>query len=212
MSNRKYRHFLCTSICVHLFHWNERVIQGWPMLLLYCQHWHFNSVIENYISGKLNWFALLHTVSWQWLINHHHFSQYFCVQSYRIASYNVGSLGAILVVFTFLNLVTRQSFNCATDFCIFKSTVLCETALRYTKQTTINKQILWKFQKNFFQRSKKWQSPSFFRCFAPCRAFLWAEKLSFSVILPPKNAQTFNWRHFFFTPLIYHCLKSQLSK
>ena len=47
MSNRKYRHFLCTSICVHLFHWNERVIQGWPMLLLYCQHWHFNSVIEN---------------------------------------------------------------------------------------------------------------------------------------------------------------------
>ena len=73
------------------------------MLLLYCQHWHFNSVIENYISGKLNWFALLHTVSWQWLINHHHFSQYFCIQSYRIASYNVGSLGAILVVSTFLN-------------------------------------------------------------------------------------------------------------
>ena len=37
----------CTSICVNLFHWNERLIQGWPMLLLYCQHWHFNSVIEN---------------------------------------------------------------------------------------------------------------------------------------------------------------------
>ena len=53
MSNRKYRHFLCTSICAHIFHWNERVLQGWPMLLLYCQHWHFNSVIENYISGKL---------------------------------------------------------------------------------------------------------------------------------------------------------------
>ena len=39
-----------------------------------------------------NWFALLHTVSC------HHFSQDFCIQSYRIASYN-----SILVVFTFLN-------------------------------------------------------------------------------------------------------------
>ena len=53
MSNQKYSIFLCTPICVHLFHWNERVIQGWPMLLLYFQHWHFNSVIEHYISGKL---------------------------------------------------------------------------------------------------------------------------------------------------------------
>ena len=72
------------------------------MLLLYCQHWHFNSVIENYISGKLVCTMAL-TVSWQWLINYHHFSQDFCIQSYRIASYNVGSLGAIVVVFTFLN-------------------------------------------------------------------------------------------------------------
>ena len=157
-----------------------------------------------------NWFALLHTVSWQWLINHHHFSQDFCIQSYCIAS--CGLARGYSCCFHFSELVTRQSFNCATDFWIFKRTALCETALHYTKQTTINKQILCRFQKNFFQRSKKWHSPSFFRCFAPCRAFLWAEKLSCSVVLPPKNAQTFIGRHFFFTPLISHCLKSQLSK
>ena len=34
----------------------------------------------------------------------------------------------------------------------------------------------------------------------------------YSVVLPPKNAQTFIGRHFFFIPLISHCLKSQLSK
>ena len=68
------------------------------------------------------------------------------------------------------------------------------------------------FKKKFFQGSENWDSPSFFRCFAPCPAFLWAEKLSCSVVLPPKNAQTFIGRHFFFTPLISHCLNSQLSK
>ena len=61
------------------------------------------------------------------------------------------------------------------------------------------------------QGSENWNSPSFFRCFAPCPAFLWAEKLSCSVVLPPKNAQTSIGRHFFFKPLISHCLKSQLS-
>ena len=46
MSNRKYRHFfmylnLCTFISLK---W--KAYSG-MMLLLYCQHWHFNSVIEN---------------------------------------------------------------------------------------------------------------------------------------------------------------------
>ena len=56
--------------------------------------------------------------------------------------------------FHFSELVTRQSFNCATDFCIFKSTALCETALHYTKQTTINKQIYVVFKKNFSKGPK----------------------------------------------------------
>ena len=102
--------------------------------------------------------------------------------------------------------------NGATDCCIFQSTALFEFAMHYTKKTTINKQILCRFQKNFFQGSENWNSPSFFRCFAPCPAFLWAEKLSCSVVLPPKNEQTFIGRHFFFTHLISHCLKSQLSE
>ena len=57
--------------------------------------------------------------------------------------------------------------------------------------------ILCRFQKKFFQRSENWNSPSLFRCFAPCLAFLRAEKLSWSVVLRPKNAQTFIGRNFF---------------
>ena len=180
------------------------------MLLFYCQHWHFNSVIENYISGKL-----VCTVAYclMTVINQpSSFQSRFLYSKLSYCLLQCGPAWGYSCCFHFSEPVTRQSLNCATDFCIFKSTALFETALHYTKQTTINKQILCRFQKNFFQRSKKWHSPSFFRCFAPCRAFLWAEKLSCSVVLPPKNAQTFIGRHFFFTPLISHCLKSQLSK
>ena len=156
-----------------------------------------------------NWFALLHTVSWQWLISRHHFSQDFCIQSHRIVSYNVGSLGAILVVFTFLNSWQGSHLTAQLTFASLKAQhyvkLLCTTPNRPLS-------ILCRFQKNFFQRSKKWHSLSFFGCFAPCRAFLWAEKLSCSVVLPPKNAQTFIGRDFLFTSLISHCLKSQLSK
>ena len=102
----------------------------------------------------------------------------------------------------------RTVVNGATDCCIFQSTALFEFAIHYTKETNINKQILCRLQKNFFQGSENWNLPSFFRCFAPCPAFLWAGKLSCSVVLSPKNAQTFIERHFFFTPLISHCLKS----
>ena len=134
-----------------------------------------------------NWFALLHTVSWQWLINHHHFSQDFQKLSYCLLQ--CGLAWVYCCCFHFSEPVTRQTFNCATDFCIFKSTALCETALHYTKQTTINKQILWSVQKKFFQQSKTWHSPSFFRsssffsfncecCFCICLSF--RKKKSFS--------------------------------
>ena len=52
------------------------------------------------------------------------------------------------------------------------------------------------FKKIFF-KDQKIETHLFFRCFAPCPAFLWAEKFSCSVVLPPKNAQTFIGRHFF---------------
>ena len=99
-----------------------------------------------------------------------------------------------------------------TDCCILQSTALLEFAMHYTKKTTTNRQILCTFQKIFFSRIRKLKLTFFFRCFAPCPAFLWAEKLSCSVVLAPKNAQTLIGRHFFFTPLISCCLKSQLSK
>ena len=55
--------------------------------------------------------------------------------------------------------------NGAAECCIFQSTALFEFAMHYTKTTTINKQILCRFQKVFFKDQKN--SPSFFRCFAP---------------------------------------------
>ena len=122
------------------------------MLLLYCQHWHFNSVIENYISGKL-----VCTVAYclMTVINQpSSFQSRFLYSKLSYCLLQCGLAWGYSCCFHFSELVTRQSFNCATDFCIFKSTALCETALHYTKQTTINKQILCRFQKKNFQRSK----------------------------------------------------------
>ena len=102
--------------------------------------------------------------------------------------------------------------NGATDSCIFQSRALFEFAMHYTKKTTINKQILCRFQKNFLRTRKLKLTFFFFRCFAPCLAFLWAEKLSCSVVLPPKERTNVHRTAFFFTPVISHCLKSQLSK
>ena len=48
--------------------------------------------------------------------------------------------------------------NGAADCCIFQSTALFEFAMHYTKKTTINKQILCRFQKNVFQGSENWNS------------------------------------------------------
>ena len=48
----------------------------------------------------------------------------------------------------------NQHLNGAADCCIFQSTALFEFAVHYTKKTTINMQILCRFQKNFFQGSE----------------------------------------------------------
>ena len=48
----------------------------------------------------------------------------------------------------------NQHVNGATDCCIFQSTALFEFAMHYTKQTTINEQILCRFQKFFFKNQK----------------------------------------------------------
>ena len=151
MSNRKYRHFfmylnLCTFISLK---W-----KGYPgMTNARCQHWDFNSVIENYISGM----KLVCTVAYclMTVINQpSSFQSRFLYSKLSYCLLQCGPAWGYSCCFHFSELVTRQSFNCATDFCIFKSTALCETVLHYTKQTTINKQILSRFQKKFFQRPK----------------------------------------------------------
>ena len=97
MSNRKYRHFfmylnLCTFISLK---W-----KGYPgMTNARCQHWDFNSVIENYISGM----KLVCTVAYCLMTVINQPSSFQSRFLYSKLSYNVGSLGAILVVFTFLN-------------------------------------------------------------------------------------------------------------
>ena len=47
----------------------------------------------------------------------------------------------------------------------FKHTALCENALHYDSKTTINKQILCRFQKNFWQISQKWNTPFYLQMF-----------------------------------------------
>ena len=64
-----------------------------------------------------------------------------------------------------MNMTLQKFTHGATHYCKFKHTALCENALHYDNKTTINKQILWRFQKNFFQRSKKWNTPFYLQMF-----------------------------------------------
>ena len=62
--------------------------------------------------------------------------------------------------------VTLQKFALgATHYCKFKHTALCKNALHFDNKTTINQQILCRFQKNFFQRSKNWNTPFYLQMF-----------------------------------------------
>ena len=63
----------------------------------------------------------------------------------------------------------------ATHYCKFKHTALCQNALHYDNKTIINKQILCRFQKKFFQRSKKWNTPFYLQmfCALPGRSLSW---------------------------------------
>ena len=62
-------------------------------------------------------------------------------------------------------MASQEFAHGATHYCKFKHTALCENALHYDNKTTINKQILWRFQKTFFQRSKKWSTPFYLQMF-----------------------------------------------
>ena len=111
-----------------------------------------------------------------------------------------------------MNMALQKFAHGATHYCKFKRIALCENALHYDNKTTINKQILCRFQKYFFQRSKNWNTPSIFICFAPRQVDLWAETLPFSVVLPLENTQNFISCHFFPTRLLPHHSNAKLLK
>ena len=94
----------------------------------------------------------------------------------------------------------------------FKHTALCENALHYDNKTTINKQILWRFQKNFFQTSKKWNTPFYLQMFCALsgRSLSW-NTLVFSRFTPRKHAN-FTSCHFFHTHVLPHHSKAQLLR
>ena len=100
----------------------------------------------------------------------------------------------------------------ATHYCKFKHTALCENALHYDNKTTINKQILWRFQKNFFQTSKKWNTPFYLQMFCALsgRSLSW-NTLVFSRFTPRKHAN-FTSCHFFHTHVLPHHSKAQLLR
>ena len=89
-----------------------------------------------------------------------------------------------------MNMALQKFAHGATHYCKFKHTALCENALHYDNKTTINKQILCRFQIFFFQKSKNWNPHSIVRYFAPSQVDLWAETLPFSAVLPLENTQT----------------------
>ena len=64
-----------------------------------------------------------------------------------------------------MNVALQKFALGATHYCKFKHTALCKNALHFDNKTTINQQILCRFQKNFFQRSKNWNTPFYLQMF-----------------------------------------------
>lgn len=94
-----------------------------------------------------------------------------------------------------------------THCCIFnKSTALCEKALHYTKLTTINKYISKK------KISKYQNLTSLFRFFCTLSGRLLSRNTLVFGRFNSKERTNVHRTPFFFTSLIPHCLKSQLSK
>ena len=90
----------------------------------------------------------------------------------------------------------------------FKHTALCENALHYDNKTTINKQILWRFQKNFFQTSKKWNTPFYLQMFCA----LSGRSLSWNTPVFSRFTSRVRTRKLHRLPFFSHSYASQLIK
>ena len=93
-----------------------------------------------------------------------------------------------------------------------KHTALCENALPYDIKTTINKQILCRFQKKCFQRSKNWNTPFYLQmfCVLSGRSFSWNTPV-FTRLTSREHANFFGC-HFFHTHVLPHYSKTQLLR
>ena len=109
-----------------------------------------------------------------------------------------------------INMVLQKFAHGETHHCKFKRTALCENALHYDNKTTINKQILCRFQKNCFQRSKNWNTPFYPQMFCALsgRSLSWNTPV-FSRFTS-KEHSNFIGCHFFHTHVLPHHSKSQL--
>ena len=98
------------------------------------------------------------------------------------------------------------------NMALYKHTALCENALHYDNKTTINKQILWRFQKNFFQTSKKWNTPFYLQMFCALsgRSLSWNTPV-FSCFTPREHAN-FIGCDFFHTHVLPHHSKAELLR
>ena len=75
-----------------------------------------------------------------------------------------------------INMALQKFAPGATHYCKFKHTALCENTLHYDNKTTINKQILCRFQKFFFSKIKKLKHTSGYRqmfCALSGRSLSW---------------------------------------
>ena len=111
-----------------------------------------------------------------------------------------------------INMALQKFAPGATHYCKFKHTALCENALHYDNKTTINKQILCRFQKNCFQRSKNWNTPFYPQMFYALsgRSLSWNTPV-FSRFTPREHANFISC-HFFHTHVLPHHSKTQLLR
>ena len=111
-----------------------------------------------------------------------------------------------------MNMALQKFAHGEIHHCKFKRTALCENALHYDNKTTINKQILCRFQKFFFSKIKKLKR-TFYRqifCALSGRSLSWNTPV-FSRFTSREHSN-FIGCPFFHTHVLPHHSKAQLLR
>ena len=109
-----------------------------------------------------------------------------------------------------INMAIQKFAPVATHYCKFKHTTLCENALHYDNKTSINKQILCRFQNFFFLKIKKLKH-TFYRqmfCALSGRSLSWNTPV-FGRFTSREHTNLIGC-HFFHTHELPHHSKTQL--